>query len=124
METLVLEAEKRLKKAATGHDSLLEDLGALVSAFKQVRFELDTSGTGTVLIIYPKQKSADADRLEVELQQAKVQCSFVKDQLTDVMDEKELMYEVRFSHPYRSSGSSKTDCIFGLGLQQGARRHV
>ena len=45
METLVLEAEKRLKKVAIGHEALQDDLHALVLAFKQVRFERHTQLT-------------------------------------------------------------------------------
>ncbi|KAH7098762.1 hypothetical protein BKA62DRAFT_711749 [Auriculariales sp. MPI-PUGE-AT-0066] len=73
VEHLVGDAERKLKRAASDHEAMLQDLRVLVAAFKE--------------------KSAETVRLGNDLQQARVQCDFVKDQLADVMIEKELMYE-------------------------------
>ncbi|EJD36599.1 hypothetical protein AURDEDRAFT_154587 [Auricularia subglabra TFB-10046 SS5] len=73
VENLVAEAERKLKKATNGHDMLQDDLRQLVSAFKE--------------------KLEEAEKARGELQSAKAQCELVKNLLSDVTEEKELMYE-------------------------------
>lgn len=92
VENLAAEAERKLKKAASGHEALQDDLRQLVAAFREVR----TFALTRVQHAHGREQKLDeAEKAQAELQRSKAQCDLVKNLLADVTEEKEIMYEVR-----------------------------